>query len=283
MPIFSEINDLFARTFSMVKYGMVLTLPFLIFWLLSGFMLFPLVSGGAGLEIFFTFLLFLGIIAAFLSGWLNMFKRCAETSVDENLPDDKRTLDSFDLFREFFPGVGKYFGKMVIGVVVYFFLFNIIMLILEAAIIPFFGPFESFSQQELIEAMKDPDKTISFWNSISGSDKEKIFKIVGLESIFTFLFLYLTMFWAQLVVLEGIYPLKAIRKSFKTIIKAPVRTVIIFLLNFILVFIVFFIGVILVANPLIKLLMILLFVYALVFYVMMTFLYLEKYGELTPS
>ncbi len=280
MPIFSEINNLFSRTFSMVKYSMVLTLPFLVFWLLLGFVLLPLTTGG-GAGIFFTLFLVSGLTAAFLSGWMNMFKRSAETPVDENLPGEKRTSDSFELFREFFPGVGKYFGKMILGLVMYFFLFNIVMLIVEMVIIPMFGTFESFTQQELFEAMKDPDKTVSLWNAISAADKMKIYKIAGMEALFMFLFLYLTMFWPQLIVLKDIYPLKAFQESFKTVINDPVKTGIIFFINFALIFIVFFIGAILITNPLAKLVMILLFVYALVFYVMMTFLYLERYIDLS--
>jgi len=279
MENFSETNKLFQRTFSLVKYNMVLTIPFLLFWLILGFVLLPLNSGGAGQGIFFTLILLAGIIAAFLAGWMNMFKRCVETSVDENESEDKRTTDSFWLFREFFPGVGKYFGKMILGILIYFFLFNIMMLIVEMAIIPLFGSFESFSQQEMVKSLEDTDKTAQFWKSISSADKTRLFQIAGIEVLFTLLFFYLTMFWAQLVVLKELYPIKAIVESVKAAIKQPVETGTIFLLNFTLVLIVFFIGAILIANPLVKLIMILLFVYALVFYVMATFLYLEKEGE----
>ncbi len=277
MEIFSDINSLFSYTFSRVKYSMVLTLPFLTFWLLLGFILLPLTSGGQG--VIFTIILLVGLTAAFMSGWLNMFKKCAEFPVDENLSEDKRTVDSFSLFSEFFPGVGKNFGKMALGVIIYFFLFNIMILVIEVAIIPIFGSFESFSPQEMMKALETPDKTIAFWNEISESDKSRIFQIAVLEFIFGFLFVYLTMFWAQLVILRDFYPLKAIAQSVKTVINDPVRTGIIFFLNFILVLTVFFAGAILIVNPVFKLVMILVFVYALVFYVMATFLYLERYTE----
>lgn len=275
MEIISEINILFTRAFSLLRYSMVLTIPFLLFWLISGFVLIPLNSGGG---MFFSLILLLGITAAFLSGWMNMFKVCVETSVDENLPGDKRTSDSFHLFKEFFPGVGKYFGKIALGVVIFIFLFDILTLLLEITIVPFFGSFESFSQQEMIEAMKTPEAATQFWQNMSEPDKAKILKIAGLEVVFALLFFYLTMFWSQLVVLKDIFPLKALMESFKTVIKDPLRTSIIFFLNFILILIVFFTGAILIENPLFKLIMILLFVYALVFYVIATFLYLEKYG-----
>lgn len=279
MHVLYEINNLMGLTFAKIRYGMVLTLPLLFFWLILGFVLLPLASGGVITGVFFTILLLFGLIAAFSAGWMNMFKKSAETSMDANLSDDKLTYDSFDLFKEFFPGVGKYFGKMFLGVGIYFFLFNIIMLLLEITVIPVFGSFESFSQQEMVEAMKNPEKTIPFWNSISATDKSKIFTIAGLEVIVMFLFFYITMFWSQLVVLKDVYPLQAILESYKTVIKDPARTGAIFLFNFTLVTIIFFIGTLLIVNPLLKLLMILLFVYALVFYVMMTFLYLERYSE----
>ena len=274
-----EINNLFQRTFSLVKYNLVLTFPFLVFWLILGFLLLPLTTGGGNGGILFTFFLLAALIAAFLGGWLNMFKKCVETPTDENLPDDKRTYDSFWLFREFFPGVGKYFGKMFLGVLIYFFLFNIFMLVLEMIIVPIFGTFESFTQQEMMTALQDPDTTARFWEDISAADKSRIFKIAGFEIIFTFLFAYLTMFWSQLVVLKDFYPIKALIESFHTVIKNPSRTSVIFILNVVLILTVFFIGAILMVNPIFKLIMILLFVYALVFFVMMTFLYLERYEE----
>ncbi len=277
MEIFTEINELFQRTFSLVKYNLVLTLPFLLFWLILGFVMLPLTSGGAGRGIFFTLILIVGLIAAFMSGWMNMFKKCIETSVDENLPDDKRTTDSFWLFKEFFPGVGKNFVNIALGILIFFFLFNIFMLILEAIIMPFLGHFESFTHQEMLNAMENSDKTVQFWHSISDSDKSRIFKIAGIEIISTFIFAYLTMFWAQLAALKEIYPIKAFIESIKIVIKDPCKTSLIFFPCFFLILAVFFIGAILILNPIIKLLMILLFVYALIFYVMMTFLYIERY------
>ncbi|HSA06232.1 MAG TPA: hypothetical protein P5556_03555 [Candidatus Gastranaerophilales bacterium] len=283
MTIFSELKSLFQHNFSLVKYNLILTMPFFAFWLVLGFVLAPLSSARAGNGVFFTLFLILALKAAFLSGWLNMFKKCVETSVDQNLPDEKRTADSFWLFREFFPGVGKYFGKMILGLSIYFILFNIMMLTVEMTIIPIFGAFESFSPQDMINSMESHDKVLAFWKTISDSDKLKIFKIVGFECIFMFMFFYLTMFWSQLLILTEISPLRSFVASIKAIIRDFAKTFPVFFLNLSLILTIFFIGVIMVMNPIIKLVTILLFVYSLISYVMMTFLYLEKYGKIEKT
>ncbi len=283
MEIFREVNLIFQRSFLLVKYNLVLTLPFLFFWLLLGFVLQPLAVTGAGQGILFTLLLVLGLIAAFLSGWLNMFKKSVESPVDKNLSDDKHTEDSFSLFREFFPGVGKYFWKIALGLVSLFIMFNILMLIIEIIIIPLFGAFESFSQEDLVKAMNNPEGISRFWAEISENDRLRIFKIAGVEALFTILYLYVTMFWSQLVVLNEDSPFSSFKKSFKVIMKDPQRTSLVFFLNFMLIIFIFFGGTILLVNPVIKLLMIVLFVYSLVFYVMQTFVYLERNVDLTPG
>ncbi len=50
--------------------------------------------------------------SVFLSGWLNMFHMCLENLNNDNLTDEQKTLNSFNLYKEFFPGVGKYFQKV---------------------------------------------------------------------------------------------------------------------------------------------------------------------------
>jgi len=278
---FQEILRLIRRAFVMVKYNMALTLPFLLFWLILGFMLTPMGSGGGAA--IYALLLFVGLLAAFLSGWFNMFKKCTETSVDQNEPNDKRVSDPFYLYKEFFPGVGKYFTKIILGIVMIFLLFNILMFMLEVILMPMLATFDSFSREEMGEALKGAEAITEFWGGISDSDKAKLIKIIGIEFIFSILFIYLTMFWAQLVILEENYPIKTLKKSVMTIIKDPARTSIIFFGNAIFISVINFISIIMAMNPLIKLVFILLLVYAFIFYVMMTFLYLERYGEIESS
>ncbi len=279
MTVIQEIKDIYLRSFSMVKYNMVLTLPFLLFWLILGIVLIPLTSAGGG-SVVYTLSLLACLIAAFISGWFNMFKKCVGMSVDENAPDDKRTSDSFYLFKEFFPGVGKYFTKIILGILMIFFLYSILMLLLESIVIPMLGTFDTFSQQEMADSLRNTKDATEYWKGLSSSDQSKMLNIAGIELVSSLLFGYITLFWAQLVVLKEIYPLAALIESVKLIKKDPARTFIVFLSSVVLLSAMIFIGALFALNPLIKLVFILLFVYSLIFVVMMTFLYLEKYGEI---
>ncbi|OGI03966.1 MAG: hypothetical protein A2Y25_01035 [Candidatus Melainabacteria bacterium GWF2_37_15] len=276
--IYQLINNIFLQSFSLVKYNLVLFLPFFIFLLVTGFVFMPVASISGSPSVFYMFLVMPSLLAVFLSGWLNMFKICVETSTDENLAGEKRTENSFILFREFFPGVGKYFLKIAIGILIYFFLFNIFMLVLERVLMSLLGDFESFSSKELVGSLSNSATAAAFWETISSEDKIKLFKIVGLESFFTLFFLYLTMFWTQLIVLKEIFPIKAFIQSFKTVIKDPINTFIIFISGSSLILLVIFVGAIVSVNPLLQLFALILFVLVIIYFLMLMFVYLEKFG-----
>jgi hypothetical protein len=276
MKILADIEDLFRRSFVLLRHNMVLSLPFLAFWLLIGFVLVSLSGGG---ERLFSLVLLLGIMSAFTSGWFNMFKKCVETPLNENLPEDELTEDSFSLFKEFFPGVGKYFVRIAVGLTLFLLVFNVLMLGIETLALHFLGGFESFRPEEMIKAMNQPSFMPDFWKNINDTDKSRIISIAALEVGFTVLLAYLAMFWAQFVVLKDISPLKGFLKSIITTVKDFLRTFPIFVLNTLLLAGVFVISAVLGVNPLIRLVMILLFVYALVFHILMTFLYVERHSS----
>ena len=123
MKFLTDIETLFRGSFNHLKHNMVLSLPFLAFWLIIVFVLISLTNGAVKL---FSLFLLLGITSAFISGWFNMFKRCVETPVNENQPEKEQVEDSFYLFKEFFPGVGKYFVNILVGLLLFLFTFNLL-------------------------------------------------------------------------------------------------------------------------------------------------------------
>ena len=144
------MKTIYLQAFSLIKYNLVLFFPFLLFLLIMGLILIPLGSAGGSLSLFYIFFIFISLMAVFLSGWLNMFKKCVYSTVNENLTAEQRTLDSLSLYKEFFPGVGKYFTKIALGLLIYFFLFNFLIFILKMLLISSPETFESFTQKELI-------------------------------------------------------------------------------------------------------------------------------------
>ncbi len=228
--LYRPVNDIFSQSFKLVKYNLVLLLPFFLFLLVAGFILLPISNISGPPPVFYALFVVPALFSVFLSGWLNMFKKCTEEPPSgETLPPDKRTEDSLLLFREFFPGVGKYFIKIALGVLIYSILFDLFMLMT--------GP------------------------------------------VFTVLFVYVTMFWMQLLVMRDILPLRAMVQSFKAVTGSPVSTFIIFISGISLMALAVFINAAVSENPLFRLLTLILFVFAIVYYLMLTFLYIVKTGE----
>lgn len=272
------INNIFLRAFVLTKYNLVLFIPFFIFLIVVGFIILPISNMAGTPPVFYIFFVLPALLAVFLSGWLNMFKKCVETPSDENQTSTNRTEDSFLLFREFFPGVGKYFLKIALGILIYFFLFNIFMLVMETVFMTFLGGFESFTPQELLQSARSSSDFSAFWENISHSDKIKLYKVFGLEAISTLFFMFLTMFWFQIIIIEDMFPLKAFLKGLKTITQKPWMAFIVFATGVGTVLFVLFIGAIVSVNAIIQLLTLIIFVYTIVYFLVLTFVYLEKYG-----
>lgn len=268
------INKLIPRTFNLVKVNTVLLMPFLIFLLLMVIILSP---GGMNP---FVIVAVIALKSVFLSGWLNMFHMCLENTKDEALSNEQKTLNSLNLYKEFFPGVGKYFQKIFWGL-----LYGIIVFILfvnmgEAITLHFLGGFKSFSIDNFIQTVHNATTNadiIAFWNKISHADKIKIIKLASIDIIFVAVFSYLTMFWTQFVIVEDENPLKAFVLSIKAVLNDPINTFLIFICILTSFIIVFVLNAILGANILSQLLTLMLFAYAIVYYTMMSFLYFERY------
>ena len=262
------VAKLIPRTFNLVKVNMILLMPFLLFLLLLVIILSPL--GGINP---FILVALVALKSVFLSGWLNMFHMCLENTKDDSLPDEKKTLNSLNLYKEFFPGVGKYFQKIFWGIL----LFILFMDIVESVIFHFWGNFKSFSLENMPQTFNTKADFINLWNKINPADKIKIIKLAIFDMAFVGIFSYLTMFWAQFVIVEDKNPLKAFVSSFKVVLRDPINTFSIFILTLTSFICIFVLNFVLSANILSQLLTLMLFAYAIVYYTMMTFLYFERY------
>ena len=128
------VNKLIPRTFNIVKINQVLIMPFLMFLLLVVVVLSP---GGINP---FVIVAVLALKSVFLSGWLNMFHMCLENTNNENISDEQKALNSLNLYKEFFPGVGKYFQKIFWGVLIFILFVNLV----ESALFHFLGLLKVF-------------------------------------------------------------------------------------------------------------------------------------------
>jgi len=262
------IHKLIPRTFNIVKVNQVLIMPFLMFLLLVVVVLSPV--GGINP---FIMVAVIALKSVFLAGWLNMFHMCLENTNNENITDEQKTINSLNLYKEFFPGVGKYFQKIFWGVLIFLLAVNIV----ESVIFHFLGNFKSFSLENLPQTLGTKADFVAFWNKISHVDKIKIIKIAAIDMSFIGLFSYLTMFWTQSVVVEDKNPIKAFVASVKTVLNDPINTLLIFAFMLISFIFVFVLNIMLGENILSQLLALMLFAYVIVYYTMMTFLYFERY------
>jgi len=262
------IHKLIPRTFNLVKVNQVLIMPFLIFLLLVVVILSPL--GGINPFILVAIIALKGV---FLSGWLNMFHMCLENNNNENISDDQKTLNSLNLYKEFFPGVGKYFQKIFWGILILLLIINLF----ESAIFHFLGNFKSFSIETLPQALSAKTDFQPFWDKISHADKIKILKITAIDTFFIGLLSYFTMLWSQFVVVEDKKPVNAFVSSLKAVLNDPVNTFLIFVFSLISFILILGLNFIAGQNILSQLLSLMLFAYVIVYYTMMTFLYFERY------
>jgi len=262
------LNKLIPRAFNLLRVNLNLAMPLLMFLLLIVVIISPL----AGINNFIR-LAIVALISVFLSGWLNMFHSCIENSQNENLSDEKKTMDSLNLYTEFFPGVAKHFLKILGG----FLLFVLIINLVEFILLKSVGKFQSISLESFFKPFNTQAEVMNFWNSINPADKIKLYKLAAYNMAFITIFSYLTMFWMHFVIVENKNSIKAFLLSVKAVLTDPINTSLMFLLSMFGTFIIFTFNAFLGANFLGQLLILMLFVYFMVYYVMMTFLYFERY------
>ncbi len=100
------IHRLIPRVFDIVRVNQVLIMPFLMFLLLVIIIFLPIASLNP-----FVMVAIVALKSVFLSGWLNMFHMCLENLNNDNLTDEQKTLNSFNLYKEFFPASANIFRK----------------------------------------------------------------------------------------------------------------------------------------------------------------------------
>lgn len=268
------INKLIPRTFNLVKVNQVLIMPFLMFLLLLVMVLSPI--GGINP---FILVAIIALKSVFLAGWLNMFHMCLENTKDDNISDEQKTLNSLNLYKEFFPGVGKYYWNVFTGIGLYLIAILIIIVLAESIAHYFVGDIKSLAAytNQTFYSFNSRADLIDFWNKIAHTDKIKIEIVLAFDLFCIGLFSFLTMFWAQSIVVEEKSPINAFASSIKTVLNDSINTFLIFVFMIISFIFVFGLNFILGENILSQLLALMLFAHVIVYYTMMTFLYFERY------
>jgi hypothetical protein len=156
------LKQLFSKTYYLVKNNLILVQPLLIFFLVISILLSPVtLSGGVNIAVIIMFASVAGLFCAFWAGWYNMFHKSIEYTDRLNVTPEERAINSLNLFKEFFPGVGKYFLKIVIGFVIYFIFIMILFQIIQLVGDKVIGFPTSITTDELIKAASNGDKALA--------------------------------------------------------------------------------------------------------------------------
>jgi len=279
------IKELFRNTSKLVRYNIILVQPLLIFFFILTLLLSPVFSSGKNILYspagFIMIISIAGLICAFMAGWFSMFHKSMELLSKPAPTREERASHSINLFKEFFPGVGKHFTNIVLGIV-----FGLILYFIIVALTLIIGKGTGMTHGI---SLISHDNIKKIMDSFDDSQLTRLHsKITLIAIIIRFLFLYLTMFWMQAIISEDKNPITAYIESIKTVLKNPVATLTIFLSNFGCLFVLCFIlsflnttkfnsesflGFIIQFSGQVFLFMI------IIYFTMMNFLYFEKYSK----
>ena len=279
MKKYLKTNQLFTRSWHILKYNLILVQPLLLFFLLIGLAtsqvnINPL-ANKAGISLIVAIF---GLSCAFISGWCSMLQRSLEV-VDKNLSQEEKAVYSINLFKEFFPGVGQYFPQILLGSIFYFILAFILINIIDFIGLKLIGIPHTLMEQNLTSALVNEETARQIMSNISAVDKVKMTKWYFLTLGCVGFFNYLTMFWTQAVIVARKNFLKAYFESFKAVLSKPIATFAIFFsywLSIIIASVVCQIGV---TNIIFQFLGLMLMVIVIVYFTVLTFLYFGQYAE----
>lgn len=266
-----QISKLLSGSFLIFKNNLNLAMPLLMFLLFMVLFLSTLSEISN-----FIRLALMALTAVFIAGWFNMLKVCVKNFQNDNVAEDEKTLESFNLYSEFFPGVEKYFFRIFLGLILSLFLINVI----EFFLFKYFGNFKSISLEDFSLKYSTQQEVINFWEKINPTDKARLFRLAYYNAIVLSVLNYLFMFWMQYVIFYEKSTLSAYILSIRAIISDSLRTIFIYLFAIFAIFLIFLLNIIVGSSFLGHLLILMLFVYFVVYYLIMTFLYFENNPEL---
>ena len=279
------IKALFQKTHEKFRYNAVLMYPLLTYLIVALMILMPL--GGheedamvepASFNTVIVILLCIGLITVvFNAGWYNMFLKCVKMPDNPELSKAERVIKSFDLFKEFFPGVALHFLPLLLGTLLYMCLVGILFFGTYTIGVEKIGIPIGVDWGRFIDAKQTYESLQSYINNLAPGILYQMnlwVLLIFAAMIIHFFLNYLTMFWAQIIVYLEVNPVRAFIKSLKLIFAHPLRTLIMnfsFALSLQVCFIVFSIPFIL-----FNLAGMVFYVLIIIYFNLMIFIYLEQ-------
>ncbi len=273
------LKNLYIDTFNLVKNNLILVQPLLFYMLISGAFLSPLATTKHfSSSLIILLLLISAFFCAFLAGWLNMFHKTIENSLKNIKKSHEKTEHSMTLLKEFTPGVGQNFIKIITGGFIYLVLIFFAIQISGIISTQFIGLPESFSSDQVMNVLLNEKAALEFLKNLSPDDRTKLQWINLILFCCVSLVSYLSMFWAPAAISGTHNAFNAFLASFKTTLKRPMITFNIFI-SFNIALLVVNLIIAGAANALVQFFGILILVLSVIYFITMIFLYYERCSE----
>lgn len=232
------IKNLFKETKELLTNNNILIQPLILYLIAILLLLMPLseklTSPLGHLDILKT--LTIGLVCIILinivfnAGWYNMLYTCIKTPENPNLSKSEKAMKSLGLFKAFFPGVALFFTRYLFGTLLYF---AVILIIIFAA---YSYGMEVIGAPAGInwEIFTDPEQTYetlqNYILTLPDGIKLQIAKwelLIFTALLATFIINYFSTFWAQIIIVSDVNPVRAFIKSIKEGLTHPLRVIII--------------------------------------------------------
>ncbi len=218
---------LFKDSFTLTSNNLIITYPLILFLWIIAMLVDPMRSYSTSSWQFWAIALnIVGLMVAFWAGWFNMFSSLAiNYKKDPNIVEQK--VYSFDLLKEFVPGVGSCFVSILIGMILYLVLFVLFFSVAGFLGFKLIGIPEAHPEK-WTHILYDKTALYNFVHGLSAADKLILVKWNMLTLFFMNLFSFITMFWMPIVVSRDVNPIKAFGINIMLIIKNPASVFLIY-------------------------------------------------------
>lgn len=266
---------LFKEAFKTANDCIILAIPLVLFmWILSFYFGFSNSVVNSPAEFLLALITVLFMTGAFLSGWFYAVKKSIEISRKVFVLDADRAKATMNLFKNIPYGIGQYFLAFVLMLLAFLLIVAIAAMVVYLIGDMYIG--NVFTPEQLSSALSSTQDMKTFIDSL---DNEQLIKlnlwnllIMGTTTVLSFML----MLWIPEIIYKTINPLLALFRAAKKSFVKFKTTLILFIYISVLNLIMSFIGTFTLINPLLYVLIMVIYFYFIIYVVILVFLYYEK-------
>ncbi len=266
---------LFKNAFKIANDCIILAIPLVLFmWILSFYFAFSNAVVNMPAEIILAFVTVLFMTGAFLSGWFYMVQKAIHVSSQVYVIDEDRAKATMNLFKEIPYGIGKYFLSFIGFIIIFLTLVFLAGIFVYKFGINHIG--NVFTQEQIAAALSSSADFKNFIDSLTLEQLVKLnlwnFLIMGTMTFLS----YILMLWVPEIIYSTINPITALFKSIKKVFVKFPKTVLLFIYLSILNLIVSFLSTFALLNPLLYIMVMVIYFYFIIYFVVLLFSFYEQ-------